>query len=92
MAIVFHLLVLKYAKNDKFAFEGNKSKMVRRTVLTYKSGPHFKKVSETWLRGITATSQEIRVKPGILDRVENSVRRRAKSCVEMHGNHIEHLL
>jgi hypothetical protein len=30
-------------KNDKFAFEGNKSKVVRRTVLTYKSGPHFKK-------------------------------------------------
>jgi hypothetical protein len=50
MAIVFHLLVLKYAKKiDKFAFEGNKSKMVRRTVLTYKSGPHFKKVLEMLL-------------------------------------------
>jgi hypothetical protein len=34
-------------KNDKFAFEGNKSKVVRRNVLTYKSGPHFKKVWET---------------------------------------------
>jgi hypothetical protein len=34
-------------KNDKFAFEGNKSKVVRRTVLTYESGPHCKKVSET---------------------------------------------
>jgi hypothetical protein len=31
-------------KDDKFAFEGNKSKAVRRTILTYKSGPHFKKV------------------------------------------------
>jgi hypothetical protein len=31
-------------KNDKFDFEGNKSKVVRRTVLTYKSGPHLKKV------------------------------------------------
>jgi hypothetical protein len=29
-------------KNDKFAVEGNKSKVVRRTVLTYKSGPHLK--------------------------------------------------
>jgi hypothetical protein len=36
-------------KNYKFAFEGNKSKMVRRTVLAYKSGPHFKKVWETLL-------------------------------------------
>jgi hypothetical protein len=34
-------------KNDKFAFEGNKSKVVRRTVLTYESGPHFKEVWET---------------------------------------------
>jgi hypothetical protein len=31
-------------KSNKFSFEGNKSKVVRRTVLTYKSGPHFKKV------------------------------------------------
>jgi hypothetical protein len=30
-------------KIDKFAFEGNNSKVVRRTVLTYKSGPRFKK-------------------------------------------------
>jgi hypothetical protein len=37
------MLVLKYAKNDKFSFEGNKSKVVRRAVLTYKSGPHSKK-------------------------------------------------
>jgi hypothetical protein len=29
-------------KNEKLAFEGNKSKVVRRTVLTYKSGSHFK--------------------------------------------------
>jgi hypothetical protein len=36
--------------------------------------------------------QEIRVKPGIFDRVRTSVRRRAESCVEMHGNHREHLL
>jgi hypothetical protein len=35
-------------KNDKFAFEGNKSKVVRRTVLTYKSGPHFKKFEKRW--------------------------------------------
>jgi hypothetical protein len=36
--------------------------------------------------------QESRVKPGIFDRVRTSVRRRAESCVEMHGNHTEHLL
>jgi hypothetical protein len=36
--------------------------------------------------------QEIRVKPGIFDRVRTSVRRRVESCVEMHGNHTEHLL
>jgi hypothetical protein len=36
--------------------------------------------------------QEIRVKPGIFDRVRTSVRRRAESCVEMHKNHIRHLL
>jgi hypothetical protein len=36
--------------------------------------------------------QEILVKPGIFDRVRTSVRRRAESCVEMHGNHIENLL
>jgi hypothetical protein len=36
--------------------------------------------------------QEIRVKPGIFDRVHTSVRRRAESCVEMHGNHTGHLL
>jgi hypothetical protein len=33
-------------KNNKFALEGNKSKVVRRIVVTYKSGPHFKKVWE----------------------------------------------
>jgi uncharacterized membrane protein len=38
------------------------------------------------------TCQEIRVKPGIFDRVRTSVRRRAESCVEMYGNHTEHLL
>jgi hypothetical protein len=27
----------------KFALEGNKSKVVRTSVLTYESGPHFKK-------------------------------------------------
>jgi hypothetical protein len=36
--------------------------------------------------------QEIQVKPGIFDTVRNSVWRRAASCVEMHGNHIEHML
>jgi hypothetical protein len=36
--------------------------------------------------------QEIRVKPGIFDKVRTSVRRRAENCVEMHGNHIEHML
>jgi hypothetical protein len=30
-------------KNDKFALEGNKSEVVRRSVLTHRSGPHFKK-------------------------------------------------
>jgi hypothetical protein len=33
-------------KNDKFALEGNKSKVVRRSVLTYESGAHFEKVWE----------------------------------------------
>jgi hypothetical protein len=32
--------------------------------------------------------QEIRVKPGIFDRVRTSVRRRTESCVEMHGSHL----
>jgi hypothetical protein len=36
--------------------------------------------------------QEIRVIPGIFDRVRTSVGRRSESCVEMHGNHREHLL
>jgi hypothetical protein len=36
--------------------------------------------------------QEIRVKPGIFDRVHTSVRWRAESYVEMCGNHTEHLL
>jgi hypothetical protein len=36
--------------------------------------------------------QEIRVEPGIFNTMRTSVRRRAESCVEMHGNHIEHLL
>jgi hypothetical protein len=34
--------------------------------------------------------QEIRVKPGIFDRLRTSVRRRAERCLEMNGNHIEH--
>jgi hypothetical protein len=33
-----------------------------------------------------------RMNPGILDVVWSSMRRRAGSCVEMHGKHIEHLL
>jgi hypothetical protein len=32
--------------------------------------------------------QESRVKPGIFDRLRTSVRRRAGSCLKMHGNHI----
>jgi hypothetical protein len=36
--------------------------------------------------------QEIRVKPEIFYRMRTSVRRRAERCVEMHGNHAEHLL
>jgi hypothetical protein len=36
--------------------------------------------------------QKIQVKPGICDRVRASARRGAKGCVEMLGNHIEHLL
>jgi hypothetical protein len=39
---------------------------------------------------IENASQGIWVKPGIFDRVRLSVQRRAESCVEMHGNHIEH--
>ena len=31
------------SKNDKLTFEGNKNKLVCRTVLTYKSGPPFQK-------------------------------------------------
>jgi hypothetical protein len=38
------------------------------------------------------TRQVIRVKLGVFDRVHNSVWRRAESCVEMHGNHMLHLL
>ena len=34
-------------KNDKFSFEESKSKVVRGTILTLKSGPQFKNVSET---------------------------------------------
>jgi hypothetical protein len=33
---------------------------------------------------------EIRVKPEIFDSVCTSVRRRAESCLEIHGNHAEH--
>jgi hypothetical protein len=36
--------------------------------------------------------QEIRVKLGIFDGVRTSLRRRAESCVEKLGNHMEHLL
>jgi hypothetical protein len=36
--------------------------------------------------------QEIRVKPGIFDRVSASVRRKAENCVEMRGNHRDHLM
>jgi hypothetical protein len=36
--------------------------------------------------------QEIQLKPGIFDRMGTSVRKRAESCVETHGNHTEHLL
>jgi hypothetical protein len=36
--------------------------------------------------------QEIQVKPGIFDKVRTSLQRKAESCVEIHGNHIEHLL
>jgi hypothetical protein len=43
-------------------------------------------------RAENACREEIREKSGIFDRVRTSVRRRAESCVEMHWNHIEHLL
>jgi hypothetical protein len=36
--------------------------------------------------------KESRVKPEIVDRVRTSVRQRAGSCVEMHGNHTENAL
>jgi hypothetical protein len=36
--------------------------------------------------------QEICVQPGIFNKLCTSVWWRAESCVEMHGNHIEHLL
>jgi hypothetical protein len=35
-------------KNDTFAFEGNKSTVVRRTALTYKSGSNFKKFEKRY--------------------------------------------
>lgn len=41
---------------------------------------------------VEKVSQEIRMKPGMTDRVHMFVRWRAESCVEMYGNHIEHLL
>jgi hypothetical protein len=47
---------------------------------------------EVLQQGVQNTCQEIRVKPGIFERVHTSVRRRAESCVDMHGNHIQHLL
>jgi hypothetical protein len=36
--------------------------------------------------------QETWVKPGTFDRVSTSVRRRAESYIEMHGNHTKYLL
>lgn len=36
--------------------------------------------------------QKIRVKPGIFETVHTSVKRVAESCVDMNGNHMEHLL
>ena len=42
------ILILKYA-TKLIHFEGNKSKVVRGTVLNLKSGPYFKKVWETLL-------------------------------------------
>lgn len=41
---------------------------------------------------IENASQEIRMKPGMSDRVLLFVRWRAESCVAMYGNHIKHLL
>jgi hypothetical protein len=35
---------------------------------------------------------EIRLKPEIFDSVGTSVQRRVESCVEINGNHAEHLL
>ena len=37
-------------KNDKFALEENKSKVVCRTVLAYKNGPTSKKFEKRWVR------------------------------------------
>jgi hypothetical protein len=47
---------------------------------------------EVLLERVENACQEIRVEPGIFDRARISVRRRAASCVDMHGNHIEHRL
>jgi hypothetical protein len=56
-------------------------------ILVYSALIDYLEVSHQWVEN---TCQEIQVKPGIFNRVCTSVRRRAESCVEMHGNHIEY--
>jgi hypothetical protein len=47
---------------------------------------------EVLQQGVENACQGIRVKPGVFERLSTSMQRRAESCVEMHGTHIEHLL
>jgi hypothetical protein len=57
--------------------------------LVYSGAINDPEVLHQW---VEHACQEIRVKPGIFNRVCTSVRRKAESCVEMHGNHMAHLL
>jgi hypothetical protein len=41
---------------------------------------------------IRGTRQQIRNEPGVFERIRNSMRRRVQCCVQMQGQHFEHIL
>jgi hypothetical protein len=41
---------------------------------------------------IEGACQQIRNEPGVFERIRNSMRRRVQCCVQMQGQHFEHLL
>jgi hypothetical protein len=45
---------------------------------------------EVLQKRVENTCREIRMKPDFFERVRSSLRQRAESCVEMHGNHTKH--